>query len=47
MEFFFNPKGVALIGATAKPDRGGFSILKNLLKGFSGKISRKSPVFVH
>ena len=43
MEFFFNPKGIALIGATTKPARGGFSILTNLLKGFSGKIYPVNP----
>ncbi len=43
MEFFFNPKGIALIGATTKPARGGFSILTNLLKGFGGKIYPVNP----
>ncbi|MBI5593876.1 MAG: acetate--CoA ligase family protein [Deltaproteobacteria bacterium] len=43
MEFFFNPKGIALIGATTKPARGGFSILTNLLKGFAGKIYPVNP----
>ena len=43
MEFFFNPKGIALIGATTKPARGGFSILTNLLKGFAGNIYPVNP----
>ena len=43
MEFFFNPKGIALIGATTKSARGGFSILTNLLNGFAGKIYPVNP----
>lgn len=43
MEFFFNPKGIALIGATPHAAKGGFSILTNLLKGFSGKIYPVNP----
>jgi len=43
MEFFFNPKGIALIGATANTAKGGFSILTNLLKGFAGKIYPVNP----
>jgi hypothetical protein len=40
---FFNPKGIALIGATAHTAKGGFSILTNLLKGFGGKIYPVNP----
>ncbi len=43
MEFFFNPKGIALIGATPHTAKGGFSILTNLLKGFAGKIYPVNP----
>ncbi len=43
MEFFFNPKGIALIGATTKSARGGFSILTNLMNGFAGKIYPVNP----
>ena len=43
MEFFFNPKGISLIGATTKSARGGFSILTNLLNGFAGKIYPVNP----
>ena len=38
MDFFFNPAGIALLGATANEKKGGFSILKNLMTGFSGHI---------
>ena len=43
MDFFFNPKGVAVLGATVDQKRGGFSILKNLQNGFSGKIYPVNP----
>ncbi len=43
MEFFFNPKGIALIGATPHAAKGGFSILTNLLNGFCGKIYPVNP----
>ncbi len=38
MEFFFNPRGIALIGATPNPLKGGNTILKNLVHGFAGPI---------
>ncbi|SMD07540.1 acetyltransferase [Desulfocicer vacuolatum DSM 3385] len=43
MDFFFNPKGIALIGATPNPLKGGHAILQNLLKGFKGKIHPVNP----
>ncbi len=43
MDFFFNPKGVAVLGATPKEKRGGFSILKNLISGFLGNIYPVNP----
>ena len=43
MDFFFNPKGIALIGATPHAAKGGFSILTNLLKGFAGNIYPVNP----
>lgn len=45
MEFFFKPKGIALIGASSNPYKGGNSILKNLLKGFKGGIYPVNPVY--
>ncbi len=45
MEFFFNPKGIALIGATTHPAKGGFSILTNLLRGFAGNIYPVNPKY--
>jgi len=46
MEFFFDPKGIALIGATPHAAKGGFSILTNLMQGFSGKIYPVNPRYV-
>lgn len=43
MDFFFNPTGIALLGATANEKKGGFSILKNLMTGFSGNIYPVNP----
>ena len=43
MEFFFNPKGIALIGASENPLKGGYAILKNLITGFKGKIYPVNP----
>ena len=43
MEFFFNPEGIALIGASANHNKGGFSILNNLMRGFKGNIYPVNP----
>ena len=43
MDFFFKPRGIALIGASANPKKGGFSILTNLMKGFKGAIYPVNP----
>ncbi|MCF8128491.1 MAG: CoA-binding protein [Deltaproteobacteria bacterium] len=43
MDFFFNPRGIAVLGATPNEQKGGFSILKNLLSGFSGNIYPVNP----
>ncbi|MEN6482849.1 MAG: CoA-binding protein, partial [Anaerolineaceae bacterium] len=41
---FFNPKGVAIIGASASPSKLSFGILKNMtLSGFEGKIYPVNP----
>ena len=45
MEFFFKPKGIALIGASSNPYKGGNSILKNLLKGYKGRIYPVNPAY--
>ena len=43
MDSFFNPRGIALIGATPNPLKGGNAILKNLIRGFTGKIYPVNP----
>jgi acetyltransferase len=43
MKFFFEPKGVALIGATPKSHTGGCSLLTNLTLGYDGPIYPVNP----
>jgi acyl-CoA synthetase (NDP forming) len=43
MDFFFEPRGVAVIGATPNPLKGGNAILKNLLFGYRGAIYPVNP----
>ena len=38
MKFFFEPRGVAVIGATPKPNTGGLSLITNLTLGYDGPI---------
>ncbi|RPH51510.1 MAG: CoA-binding protein [Desulfobacteraceae bacterium] len=45
MEFFFKPRGIALVGASSNPYKGGNSILKNLLNGFKGGIYPVNPAY--
>jgi predicted CoA-binding protein len=43
MDFFFNPKVIAVVGATPNPFKGGCSILKNLIAGYQGRIYPINP----
>ena len=43
MDFFFKPRGVAIIGASANPIKGGHFILKNVINGFKGGIYPVNP----
>lgn len=43
MDFFFEPKGIAIVGASANRQKGGYSILKNLKMGFKGRIFPVNP----
>lgn len=43
MDFFFRPQGVAVIGATPNPLKGGNAIVKNLLLGYGGAIHPVNP----
>ena len=38
LDCFFNPKSVAVIGASNNTDKGGYHIIKNITAGFRGKI---------
>ncbi|MEN6320352.1 MAG: acetate--CoA ligase family protein [Syntrophaceae bacterium] len=43
MDFFFNPNGIAVVGATPNPLKGGNMILKNVLTGYTGNIYPINP----
>jgi acyl-CoA synthetase (NDP forming) len=38
LDYFFNPKSVAIIGASNNTNKGGYHIIKNVTAGFKGKI---------
>ncbi|MCA1786316.1 MAG: CoA-binding protein, partial [Desulfobacteraceae bacterium] len=43
MKFFFNPGGIAVVGATASKEKGGNIIVSNLTKGYSGQVYPVNP----
>jgi acyl-CoA synthetase (NDP forming) len=45
MNFFFNPRGIAIIGATPNPHKGGYNILKNIVTGYKGGIYPVNPKY--
>jgi len=45
VDFFFNPDGVAIIGATDNPFKGGYHILNNIIGGYQGRIYPVNPRF--
>ena len=45
MRCFFDPKGVALVGASGNTMKGGYRILKNLMTGFRGGIYPVNPAY--
>ena len=45
MNFFFNPRGIAIIGATTNPFKGGYNILKNIVTGYKGGIYPVNPKY--
>ena len=45
MDFFFNPDGIAIIGATDNPFKGGYHILKNILGGYKGRVYPVNPKY--
>lgn len=38
LDCFFQPQSVAIVGASSNENKGGYSILKNVMAGFKGKI---------
>ena len=38
LDCFFNPKSLAVIGASSNENKGGYHILKNVMAGYRGKI---------
>jgi Acyl-CoA synthetase (NDP forming) len=42
-EFFFQPNGVAILGASKNTLKGGFHIVKNVVAGYKGKIYPVNP----
>ncbi len=45
LELFFNPRGVAVIGASARPESVGYVILYQLKKRFGGRIYPVNPKY--
>ncbi|MGC9210319.1 MAG: acetate--CoA ligase family protein [Acidilobus sp.] len=45
VEVFFEPRSVAVVGASPRPDNMGRAILENLLAGFKGKIFVVNPKY--
>ena len=43
MNFFFEPRGIAIVGATSNTFKGGYAIVKNLKMGFKGEIYPVNP----
>jgi acetate---CoA ligase (ADP-forming) len=45
MDFFFEPKGIAVVGATPEPYSGGRNLLVNLTLGYKGPIYPVNPKY--
>jgi len=45
MDYFFEPKGIAVVGATPEPYRGGRYLLSNLALGYKGPIYPVNPKY--
>ncbi len=43
IDHFFHPDGVAIIGATDNPAKGGYHILRNTLAGYGGRVYPVNP----
>ena len=45
IDFFLNPRGIAIVGATPNPLKGGNAIVKNILLGYRGWIFPVNPKY--
>ena len=45
IDFFLNPRGIAIVGATPNPLKGGNAIVKNILLGYRGGIFPVNPKY--
>jgi acyl-CoA synthetase (NDP forming) len=45
MDFFFEPKGIAVVGATPEPYQGGHYLVTNLTLGYKGSIYPVNPKY--
>jgi len=45
MDFFFEPKGIAVVGATPEPYHGGQHLVTNLILGYKGPIYPVNPKY--
>ncbi|HUL22882.1 MAG TPA: CoA-binding protein, partial [Thermodesulfobacteriota bacterium] len=45
LDFFFEPKGIAVVGATAEPHHGGRHLVENLTQGYEGPIYPVNPKY--
>lgn len=45
MDFFFEPNGIAVVGATPEPYTGGRNLLTNLISGYKGPIYPVNPKY--
>ncbi|MBN1534873.1 MAG: CoA-binding protein [Spirochaetes bacterium] len=43
MDYFFHPRGVAVIGASDNMQKGGFHLIRNVLDGYGGKVYPVNP----
>lgn len=45
LNYFFEPKGIAVVGATPQAGKGGYNLLKNVTLGFEGSIYPVNPKY--
>jgi acetate---CoA ligase (ADP-forming) len=45
LNYFFEPKGIAVVGASPNETKGGYSLLKNVTRGYQGPIYPINPKY--